>query len=64
MVSQQDRHLLDGNRVNFHVEDISCQIYVTLKIALALVGVRYVSPVGEGTLHEPTSATDGINAKF
>ena len=64
MVSQKDRHLLDGNRVNFHVGDISCQIDVTLKIALVFVGVRYVSPVREGTLYESTSATDGINAKF
>ena len=47
--------------MNFHIGEISCQLDVILEIALALVGVRYVPRVREGTLHKPTG---GINTEL
>ena len=57
-------HGRDVKRVNSHVGEISCQLDVILNIVLALVGVRYIPHVREGTLHEPTGAIGEINAEF
>ena len=62
--SQEAHYVLYRKRVNSHVGEISCQIYVILKTLLALFGVRCVPRVREVTLHKPTSATDGINTEL